>query len=176
MADMTARTRSAGVGLLLLGAALLCTAAGCSNTKTERTLFVAPGGAWQVVFPGKVTTETDPGVVVYSARYGRDYYGVVDVTISPGLVVNLDDDANNAINSSRDALGAVATDRVVTPITLDGLEGRSFTAELSSGKDSSTLTGVVVEQNGHVVSAIMTDGLSNSPDDVKQFIASFVLR
>jgi hypothetical protein len=164
------------LGRLVVGAALLLTAAGCSNTKTARTLFVDPGGAWQVVFPGDVSTQTDAGVVVYSARYGRDYYGVVDITIAPGIVVNLDDDANNAIDSSRDALGAVATERVVTPITLGGVEARRFTAELSSGKDSSTLTGVVVEQNGHVVSAIITDGLSNSPDDVKQFIASFALR
>ncbi|MCU1396124.1 MAG: hypothetical protein JWM34_4552 [Ilumatobacteraceae bacterium] len=163
----------------LLAAALIAiTAAGCSNsTDTTRAVFVDPAGTWQVEFPGKVTTDTSTaGVAVYSARYGRDFYGVVDVTIKPGIVVNLDDDANNAIDSTRDAVGAVATKRVITPTTLDGLPARSFTADLSSGKDSSTLTGVIVERQDHVVSAIITDGLSNSPGDVKQFIASFTVR
>ncbi|MCU1364841.1 MAG: hypothetical protein JWL72_1122 [Ilumatobacteraceae bacterium] len=151
-------------------------AAGCSGTNTARAVYTDPGGAWQVEFPGKVTVEhTAADVVVYSARYGRDYYGVVDATVAAGRAVNLDDDANNAINSSRDALGAVATDRVITPTTLGGEDARSFTASLVNGKDSSTITGVVVSHHGHVVSAIITDGLSNSAADVKQFIASFVL-
>ena len=108
-------------------------------------------------------------------RYGRDYYGVVDATVGAGFVVNLDNDANNAINSSRDALGAVATDRVIRPITINGYEGRRFTAELASGNNSATLTGVTLERDGHVLTAIITDGLSNSPDDVERFIDSFVI-
>ena len=102
--------------------------------------------------------------ITYSARYGRDYYGVVDATVAPALTVNLDDDANNAIDSSRDALGSVATERVITPTTIDGFEARHFTADLSSGNNSATLTGVIVEHDGHVISAIITDGLSNSAD------------
>lgn len=167
------RLRSVAVCAVLLSAF-----ASCGNgNDTARAVYTDPGGAWQVEFPGKVTIQhTAADVVVYSARYGRDFYGVVDATVKPGLVVNLDNDANNAIDSSRDALGAVATERVITPMTLDGAEGRSFTAQLSSGKDSATITGVVVERNGHVVSAIITDALSNSAGDVKQFIASFILR
>ena len=167
--------RSRFVSFATLGlVALLCAA--CSNASTARAVYTDPGGAWQVEFPGKVTVEhTAADVVVYSARYGRDYYGVVDATVAPGRTPNLDDDANNAINSSRDALGAIATDRVITHTTLDGNEARSFTASLVNGKDSSTITGLVVAHGGHVVSAIITDGLSNSASDVKQFIASFVL-
>ena len=99
-----------------------------------------------------------------------------DATVGVGLVVNLDDDANSAINSSRDALGAVATGRVITPVMVNGYEGRWFTAELASGNNSATLTGVTLERDGHVLSAIITDGLSNSSADVERFIASFVIR
>lgn len=158
-------------------AVLLLGATGCANSKTKREVFVDPvATTWEVEFPGDVTTDASaPNVVVYSARYGRDYYGVVDATVGAGLVVNLDNDANNAINSNRDALGAVATDRVITPITINGYEGRRFTAELASGNNSATLTGVTLERDGHVLSAIITDGLSNSANDVERFIASFVI-
>jgi len=154
---------------------MLVPLAGCSSTKTARAVLVDPNGGWEVELPGTVTHQVDGDVDVWSARYGRDYYGVVDVTMDPALTVNLDDDANNAINSSRDAIGAVATERVITATTIDGFDARRFTANLSSGNDSATLTGVIVNHNGHVVSAIITDGKSNSADDVQRFIASFVL-
>lgn len=90
--------------------------------------------------------------------------------------MNLDDDATNAIDSTRDALGSVATDRVITTVTINGHDARRFTAQLSSGNNSATITGVTAERDGHVISAIISDGLSNSPKDVEQFIASFIVR